>query len=82
MEKAKKLYSIIAPTAHLSGLTQGTAERGPLLRALGVSLDLTEAVYPVGALWEQYKGTPASETMGKSYTGVQAWCSRCVISRS
>lgn len=47
---------------------------GPLLRALGVSLDVTEAVYPVGALWEQYKAAPQSETMGKSCAGAQARC--------
>lgn len=55
-------------------MLQGTAEMGPLLRALGVSLDVTEAVYPVGALWEQYKAAPQSETMGKSCTGAQARC--------
>lgn len=29
---------------------------------------------PVVALWELYKCAPVSKTMGKSCTGVQAWC--------
>lgn len=54
---------------------------GLLLRALGVSLDVTEAVYPVGALWEQYKAAPQSETMGKKLHWSSSAVSCCVISR-
>lgn len=52
----------------------GRTERRLLLRALGVSMNVTEVRYPVAALWELYKSAPLSKTMGKSCTGVQARC--------
>lgn len=52
---------------------QFTEEVVPL-RALGVSVDVTETRHPVAALWEVYKSAALSKTMGKSCSGVQALC--------